>query len=81
MSIWSQHKDIQSESARLSFDQTQLNDLSLILFSKQQSRLTLPQAKRLLIELQVMETDGESLHPDSPLAVWQKQRERVLTGG
>lgn len=82
MSIWSQHKDIQtrikSEASRLSFDQTQLNDLSLILFRKQQSRLTLAQAKGLLIELQGMETDGEQLRPDCPLAIWQaKQREMV----
>jgi hypothetical protein len=83
MSIWSQHKDIQAritaEAFRLGFDQTQLNDLSLILFRKQQSRLTLPQATRLLIELQGLETEGESLRPDCPLAIWQtKQKERGL---
>jgi hypothetical protein len=44
---------------------------------KQQSRLTLTQAKGLLIELQGLETDGESLRPESPLAIWQqKQKER-----
>lgn len=62
---------IAAEATRLDFSAVMLNDLACILFNKPRNKLTLPQAKRLLIELQTMGDDG--LNPDSPLAMWQKK--------
>lgn len=78
MSVWRQHKVIErmifDEAARLSFDQQMIDDLSKIMFQREQRKLTLSQAKSLLVELQTLETNGESLRPDSPLAKWQARQ-------
>lgn len=70
MSVYKQHKQIsdmiETEATRLDFSPVMLNDLACILFGKPRHKLTLPQAKMLLIELQTMGDDG--LHLDSPLA-------------
>jgi hypothetical protein len=79
MSLFHQYKVIENmifaECARLSFDQTMLNDLSIIMFQRQQRRLTLRQAKSLLVELQRID-DSIEPHPDSPIARWQAREQK-----
>lgn len=80
MSVWRQHKIVErmifDEAARLSFDQQMIDDLSKIMYQREQRKLTLSQAKSLLVELQRLD-DAESPHPDSPLARWQaRERKR-----
>ena len=78
MSVWRQHKVIErlifDEAARLCFDQQMIDDLSKIMYQREQRKLTLSQAKSLLVELQTLETNGESLRPESPLARWMARQ-------
>ena len=71
MSIFDTHREISrridAECQRLGFDDQMRLDLTVIVCGRP-TKLTLPMLKALLIELQSMETDGEQLHPDSPLA-------------
>ena len=72
--IFAQHRAIKdrvdSEFRRLGFNAQMQADLTCIVTGRA-NRLTLRQLKALLIELQSMDEKGESLHPESPLAIWQ----------
>jgi hypothetical protein len=80
MGIFNAHLEIRRridrECQRLGFDDQMRTDLTVIVCGRP-TKLTLSMLKRLLIELQGMETDGEQLHPDSPLARYYRARLQI----